>query len=505
MMIGILFVLCCCLAAQAVESPFGATTTVTPASDALEVRVELTGPADGHFNAGMLRLEVPEGYTAEVVNLPAPEADELFEDGVYLPGTVLEYRVTPATPLPEMALQIQGCVDEMCYMPQSIALTSSRTAASHDSAPQAGAKWYEGFAREQVRFGYANAAEFAAWLASAVGDELVVVEHEALVHRVARHYGLWLGALLLIPLGLLLNLTPCVLPMIPITLAVLGTKSVGGGRRKGALLGLAYGGAMAVAYGLVGAVFVKVGGRFGGINASPWFNVAVGIVFVCLALSMFDVFLLDLTRFRGTTARPHGTYLSAAFLGGLTALLAGACVAPVLVWVLLWSAELYGGGNALGLWLPLFLGVGLGLPWPFLGAGLGFLPKPGAWMVRVKQGFGVLILLFACYYFWNAYQLWRPSQAMPIADDDYWQIEIETAVAEAQAFQQPLFIDFWGVTCKACDTMDATTLRDPLVRGYLDRMTRLKIQADDFDDPEIAPLLRHFNIPGLPAYVVMVP
>ena len=231
MMIGILFVLCCCLAAQAVESPFGATTTVTPASDALEVRVELTGPADGHFNAGMLRLEVPEGYTAEVVNLPAPEADELFEDGVYLPGTVLEYRVTPATPLPEMALQIQGCVDEMCYMPQSIALTSSRTAASHDSAPQAGAKWYEGFAREQVRFGYANAAEFAAWLASAVGDELVVVEHEALAHRVARRYGLWLGALLLIPLGLLLNLTPCVLPMIPITLAVLGAKSAGGGRR----------------------------------------------------------------------------------------------------------------------------------------------------------------------------------------------------------------------------------------------------------------------------------
>ena len=498
----ILLVLCCCLAARAVESPFGATVNITSADEALNVRVELTGPADGHFNVEMLQLEVPDGYNVEPILLPTPEPDEFFEEGVYSPGTILEYRVSPATPTPQLTLQIQGCVEEICYMPQRIPLTIETLDQTDSTSAEA---WYQGFAHERKIFGYHPVAEFADWLAPAVDGEHMTVEHEALAHRVARRYGLWLGALLLIPLGILLNLTPCVLPMIPITLAVLGAKSAGGGRRRGVFLGLAYGGAMAISYGIVGAIFVKVGGRFGGINANPWFNLAVGIVFVCLALSMFDVFLFDLTRFRSTSIQSHGTYLSAAFLGALTALLAGACVAPVLVWVLLWSAELYSGGNALGLWLPFYLGVGLGLPWPFLGAGLGFLPRPGAWMVRVKQFFGVLILLFACYYFWNAYQLMRPAQTMSIADGDYWHTDIDAAVAEAKARHRPLFIDFWGVTCKACDTMDATTLRDPLIRGYLDQMVRLKIQADDFEDPAIAPMLQFFGIPGLPAYLILMP
>ena len=69
---------------------------------------------------------------------------------------------------------------------------------------------------------------------------------------------------------------------------------------------------MAAAYGLIGAVFVKVRGRFGGINANPWFNWGVGIVFVCLGLSMFDVFLLDFTRLRSTKSHTRGTFGTAA-------------------------------------------------------------------------------------------------------------------------------------------------------------------------------------------------
>ena len=485
-------------------NPFGAKGVISPGMESLEVRVELTGPAGGHFNAGLLRLELPEGYAVEVVNPPTPEPDELFDDGVYLPGTVLNYRITPASPVPTMSLHFQGCVDEMCYMPQIIALTPSQASAADDSTSKADVtKWFHGFAREHVRFGYTNAKEFTIWLDIAMNAEEASPEKDNLLVRAAHSHGLWLAALLVIPLGLLLNLTPCVLPMIPITLAVLGTKSAGAGRRRGAALGATYGGAMALAYGVVGAVFVKVGGRFGGFNASPWFNLGVGIVFVCLGLSMFDLFLLDLTRFRHSAEQSRKGFGTVALLGAMSALLAGACVAPVLIWVLLLSAELYGGGNALGLWLPLLLGVGLGLPWPFLGAGMGFLPRPGSWMIRVKQGFGVLILLFACYYFWNGVRLLRTAQPAP--ENDYWQTDIAAAVTEARDLNRPLFIDFWGVTCKACDTMDATTLRDPEVRQRLDQMVRLKIQADDFDDPVLNPVLSHFNIPGLPAYVVMVP
>ena len=498
----------CCLAVAlfADNSPFGATATVTPVGEALELRVLLKGPSGGHFNAELLRLVLPDGYAAEAVELPPPEADELFEEGVYSPGTVLRYRITPPSPLPAMRLRIQGCVDEMCYMPQTIELAPTATAAQQDRQgppSRVSTGWYEGFAREQVRFGYANAEEFASWLDAARGASPPSRNDNLLVRMASRH-GLWLAVLLVIPLGLLLNLTPCVLPMLPVTLAVLGAKSAGAGRRRGAALGAAYGGAMALAYGVVGALFVKVGGRFGGVNANPWFNWGVGIVFVCLSLSMFDIFLLDLTRFRGSAVRPGRGFGTAVLLGATAALLAGACVAPVLIWVLFFSAALYGGGNSLGLWLPFLLGVGLGLPWPFLGGGLGVLPRPGAWMVRVKQFFGVLILLFACYYFWNgAKLLWTPKAA-PV-DDGYWKTDAAAAAAEARELGRPLFIDFWGVTCKACDTMDATTLRNPEVLRRLDQMTRLKIQADDFDAPALAPVLEHFNIPGLPAYVVLVP
>ena len=75
--------------------------------------------------------------------------------------------------------------------------------------------------------------------------------------------------------------------------------------------------------------------------------------------------------------------------------LAGACVAPVVIQVIVYSSDQYARGTEIALALPFFLGLGMALPWPFAGAGLSFLPRPGRWMVRVKQGMGLLILAFA--------------------------------------------------------------------------------------------------------------
>ena len=79
-------------------------------------------------------------------------------------------------------------------------------------------------------------------------------------------------------------------------------------------------------------------------------------------------------------------------MGAVAALLAGACVAPVVIQVVLFSSNLYATGTPLALALPFFLGIGMAIPWPIAGAGIAALPKPGAWMVRVKQAFGVFIL-----------------------------------------------------------------------------------------------------------------
>ena len=91
-------------------------------------------------------------------------------------------------------------------------------------------------------------------------------------------------------------------------------------------------------------------------------------------------------------------------MGAVAALLAGACVAPVVIQVVLFSSDLYATGTKAALALPFLLGVGMAIPWPIAGAGIAALPKPGAWMVRIKQVFGVVILATAAYYGYEAYE-----------------------------------------------------------------------------------------------------
>ena len=452
-------------------------------------------PKRVHITAATLRLNAPDGTTVTPVDHPP-----VHEDGTWPADTVLKFRVTP--PTRDLTITLQGCTEEMCFPPQTIPLAAAPAAAPTSAAADAPSP-LDGLGRWSAVAGYQGESDFARWLDDAVGNAHAAKEN--LLARVFRRHGLLLAALLIIPLGLLLNLTPCVLPMIPITLGVLGAGAAGHSRRRGLALGATYGGAMALTYGIAGAVFVHAGGRFGALNASPWFNFAVAVVFIVLALAMFDLILIDLSRFRkGGAPSARGSYAAAAILGATAAILAGACIAPVLIWVLLLAAQLHRGGHAAAAWLPLLLGLGLALPWPFLGAGLSFLPRPGAWMNRVKHAFGVLILAFACFYAWSGFRLLKPA-APPAAPDGRWRTDLAAAAAEARAAQKPLFLDFWGTTCKACVTMDATTLRAPAIQKRLDQMVCVKIQADDFEAPAIRPLAQKFGLLGLPAYVVVLP
>ncbi len=99
--------------------------------------------------------------------------------------------------------------------------------------------------------------------------------------------------LLILVGGLALNLTPCVLPMIPINLAIIGAGAKAGSRTRGFALGSAYGLAMALVYGVLGLVVILTAGTFGTINASPWFNLGIATLFVVLGLAMFDVLTID--------------------------------------------------------------------------------------------------------------------------------------------------------------------------------------------------------------------
>jgi thiol:disulfide interchange protein DsbD len=315
--------------------------------------------------------------------------------------------------------------------------------------------------------------------------------------------------------GLALNLTPCVLPMIPINLAIIGAGTRAGSRSRGFLLGGVYGAAMALVYGMLGLVVILTAGTFGTINASPWFNLAIAIVFGALALAMFDVVTIDFSRFSASigSGGNQGSLVLAFTMGAVAALLAGACVAPVVIQVVLFSSDLYAQGTAIALALPFLLGVGMAVPWPIAGAGLAALPKPGAWMVRVKQAFGVMILITAAYYGYQAYRMFenRWVDAGEVASSVQeklkagWHSSLADGLAAAQAQQKPVLIDLWATWCKNCLTMDKTTLADPAVETALAGYIKIKLQAEQPDEEPAKSIMQKFDAVGLPTYVILHP
>jgi len=315
--------------------------------------------------------------------------------------------------------------------------------------------------------------------------------------------------------GLALNLTPCVLPMIPINIAIIGAGAQAGSRGRGFLLGSAYGGAMALVYGAIGLVVILTAGTFGTINSSPWFNLGIAALFVVLGLAMFDVLMIDFSRFSSSfqPGASRGTVALAFTMGAVSALLAGACVAPVVIQVVLFSSNLYATGTKIALALPFCLGLGMALPWPLIGAGLASLPKPGMWMVRVKQAFGVFILATAAYYGYEAYALfsnrWVDPAAVKASVDAQlksgWHASLAEGLDEARREQKPVLLDIWATWCKNCLTMDRTTFENPSVQSALSGYVKIKFQAEAIDEQPAKALMQKFDAVGLPTYVILRP
>jgi len=315
--------------------------------------------------------------------------------------------------------------------------------------------------------------------------------------------------------GLVLNLTPCVLPLIPVNLAVIGAGAASGSRLRGLVLGGIYGLGITIVYGILGLLAAFTGSTFGAINASPWFNLVIAVIFLFLALAMFDVFLIDFSRFgSGIGPKNRKGGLAAAFLiGALAAVLAGACVAPVVIAVILFAQNLYAQGSYLGLALPFILGAGMALPWPLAGAGLSLLPRPGKWMVKVKYALGILIALLAAYYGYQAGRLFfvgrggagKVQIGAGQIDEEGWTNSLGWGLSRARAEGKPVLIDFWATWCKSCLTMNRTTFRDRRVVQRLEGFIKIKYQAEDPSDPEVKAVLDYFGVRGLPTYVILEP
>ena len=203
--------------------------------------------------------------------------------------------------------------------------------------------------------------------------------------------------------GLLLSLTPCVFPMIPILSGIIVGQSGTVTGRRGFLLSLAYVLAMALTYSLLGVLAGTFQVNLQAASQNVWAISAFSLVFVILALSMFGYYELRMpaaiqTRL-SSLSQPRqqtGLYSSAA-MGAVSAIIVGPCVAPPLAGALLYISQT---GDALLGGAALFsMGLGFGAPLLVIGASAGsLLPRVGAWMEKVKQGFGIIMLGVAIWF-----------------------------------------------------------------------------------------------------------
>jgi len=207
--------------------------------------------------------------------------------------------------------------------------------------------------------------------------------------------------------GVLTSFTPCVYPMIPVTVTYIGG-AAGGNRRRAVGLSVTYVLGLAAMYAALGVAAALLGKIFGEFTRSPWVFGAVGLVIAGLGLGMLGVFTIPalMTGLQGQGAR-RGGFAGAALMGVAAGFVAAPCTAPVLGLLLAYVGQtrnVVWGGSLL-----FVFALGLGLLLMLLGIFSGLLtslPKAGRWMDLIKKGFGVAMIAIGVVFLWKAVQLW---------------------------------------------------------------------------------------------------
>ena len=342
--------------------------------------------------------------------------------------------------------------------------------------------------------------------------------------------------------GLLTALSPCVYPLIPITITVFGAGDAKT-RGKNFSLALTYTAGMVLLYAGIGTLFASAGKVFGTLLASHW--VALGFAGFCAAMaaSMLGAFEIALPSGLQTRLSLLGGsgYRGAFVMGLASGLVAAPCTGPVLSVLLAFIAQ---AQNPL-LGFLLMLGFALGLGFPFLLLAtfsqlLARLPKSGGWMDTVKAVLAAAMVALALYYL----QFTKPLPAIPagaawalliagaallfiirkstaripgaliaglglfwligirIAEPTpiKWRHDIDIALAAAKAHHQPAMIDFFATWCAACVELDEKTFSQPQVQSGLQKFVTIKVDGTEETDA-ITELYSKYSIKGLPTVV----
>lgn len=230
---------------------------------------------------------------------------------------------------------------------------------------------------------------------------------DALQHRPLVAVPLLFGA------GVVTSLNPCIWPMIPITVGTIGgvNQASAGGRSRKRVIGLTltYVAGLALFYAILGLIAGLSGSLFGSISASRWAYLAIGNLLLIFALAMLEVIPIRMPARLATWAGSlgGGSYPAVFLLGATSGIVAAPCGAPAFAAVLTWVATTRSAVLGFVYLFVFSLGMTavLVLAGVFSGA-LSALPKPGVWMIWIKRGAGILLLLMAEFYFVKAGQVW---------------------------------------------------------------------------------------------------
>jgi thiol:disulfide interchange protein DsbD len=357
--------------------------------------------------------------------------------------------------------------------------------------------------------------------------------------------------------GLAVSLTPCVYPMIAVTVSVFGAKQAKS-RSEGTLLSLAFVLGICAMFVPMGVIAGMTGGLLSKALQARWVIVGIAGIFLVMAASMFGAFELTLpSSLNNKLAEMGGIGRKGAFVLGLVCgLIAAPCTGPVLTGILTWIASTQSA--SLGAMAMAAFSLGLGAPFFVVGAFAVQLPKSGHWMVHVKSGLGIVLVVVALYFLNNSFgfanrfisgsaifvgvaafavlaglllgAVHREFSELgvgvkvakglgivlvsvgalsailgiikPVEALTWERKDIEGALARAATDKRPLLVDFTAAWCGACKELDKKTFSEPRVGQELGRFVAVKVDATNNDDPKVEAMLARFKVVGLPTVVL---